>query len=42
LNTNFEIQTNLATLLKQLYMNSTIKLTKGLCQENIEKILRLP
>jgi hypothetical protein len=31
-NANFEIQTNLVTLLKQLYMNSSTKFVKGPCQ----------
>jgi hypothetical protein len=41
-NANFEIQPSLAILLKQLYMNSTKKVIKGPCQENVEKILWLP
>ena len=37
---NFEIQSSLVILLKQLYINSTTKVIKGSCRENAKKILR--
>jgi hypothetical protein len=37
-NANFEIQQNLVTLLKQLYINSTTEVIKGSCRENAKKI----
>jgi hypothetical protein len=36
-NVNFEIQPSLVILLKQLYMNSTTKVLKRSCQENVKK-----
>jgi hypothetical protein len=39
-NANFEIQQNLVILLKQLYINSTIKVIKGSCRENTKKMSR--
>jgi hypothetical protein len=41
-NANFEIQTKLVILLKQLYINCTTKVIKGPCHENVEKIPQLP
>jgi hypothetical protein len=39
-NANFEIQQNFVILLKQLYINSTTKVIKGLCRESAMKMSR--